>query len=128
MLKLSGAWLCGLSSVPQGSGLARVLVLYDGLRSSDAPPGVSSLGSATQHDKGGRRPRLSNSTAVADDSAATGTTTSIASMSESLSPSGRGANNEVDNKKTSMGDEFESMSLSGRTYTHPMPYRLESSS
>ena len=34
MLKLSGAWLCGLSSVPQGSGLARVLVLYAKLRSS----------------------------------------------------------------------------------------------
>jgi len=33
MLKLSGAWLCGLYSVPQGSGLSR-------LRSSDdsAPP------------------------------------------------------------------------------------------
>ena len=24
MLKLSGAWLCGLSSVPQGSGLSRL--------------------------------------------------------------------------------------------------------
>jgi hypothetical protein len=34
MLKLSGAWLYGLSSVPQGSGLARVLVLYAKLRSS----------------------------------------------------------------------------------------------
>jgi hypothetical protein len=34
MLKLSGAWLCGLSSIPQGSGLARVLVLYAKLRSS----------------------------------------------------------------------------------------------
>jgi hypothetical protein len=30
MLKLSGAWLCGLSSVPQGSGLSR-------LRSSLSP-------------------------------------------------------------------------------------------
>jgi len=39
----------------------------------DAPPGVSSLGSATQHDEGGRRPRLSNSTAVAED----GMTTSV---------------------------------------------------
>jgi hypothetical protein len=24
MLKLSGAWLCGLSSIPQGSGLSRL--------------------------------------------------------------------------------------------------------
>jgi hypothetical protein len=24
MLKLNGAWLCGLSSVPQGSGLSRL--------------------------------------------------------------------------------------------------------
>ena len=46
----------------------------------DAPPGVSSLGSATQHDEGGRRPQLSNSTAVADDSATTATTTSYPSF------------------------------------------------
>jgi len=60
----------------------------------DAPPGVSSLGgSATQHDEGGRRPRLSNSTAIADDGATTAMTTSIAAMSESSSSSGGGANN-----------------------------------
>jgi hypothetical protein len=26
MLKLNGAWLCGLSSVPQGSGLSRLII------------------------------------------------------------------------------------------------------
>ncbi len=49
-------------------------------------------------------------------------------MSESSSPSVGGANNKVDDEKTSMDDEYETMSSSGRTYTHPTPYRLESSS
>ena len=49
-------------------------------------------------------------------------------MSESSWSSGGGANNEVDDEKTYMDDEFESMSSSGRTYTHPTPYRLKSSS
>ena len=48
MLKLSGAWLCGLSSVPQGSGLSR-------LRSSSSipsrgpplPPPTSRVASST---------------------------------------------------------------------------------
>ncbi len=94
----------------------------------DALPGVSSLGSTTQHDEGGRRPRLSNSTAVADDGATTAATISIAAMFELSSLPGGGAYNEVDDEKTSMDDEFESMSSSDQTYTHPTPYRLESSS
>ena len=49
-------------------------------------------------------------------------------MSDLSSSSGGGANNEVDDEKTSMDDEFESMSSSDQTYTHPTPYRLESSS
>ena len=66
--------------------------------------------------------------AIADDGAMTVTTTSIAAMSESSSLLGGGTNNKVDDEKISMGKEFESMSSSGQTYTHPTPYRLKSSS
>ncbi|KAL3765242.1 hypothetical protein ACHAW5_010861 [Stephanodiscus triporus] len=67
--------------------------------------------------------RPSSSTAVADD----GATTPVAAMSSSSSSSaGGGANGEVDNEETSMDDEYGTMSSSGRTYTHPAPYRLES--
>ena len=47
-------------------------------------------------------------------------------MSDLSSSSGGGANNEVDDEKTSMDDEYGTMSLSSLTNTHPTPYRLES--
>jgi len=62
-----------------------------------------------------------DSTAVANDGATTVTTTSITAISASSLLLGGGANNEVADETTSMDDEFESMSSSGRTYTHPTP-------
>ena len=46
MLKLNGAWLCGLSSVPQGSGLSRLrssVVINDGRGSRAIDCGGSSV-------------------------------------------------------------------------------------
>ena len=54
------------------------------------------------------------------------------SLAMSSSSSGGTDNNDnsggenEDEKKTSMDDEYGAMSSSGRTYTHPSPYRLES--
>ena len=47
-------------------------------------------------------------------------------MSDLSSSSGGGANNEVDDEKTSIDDKYGTMSFSSPFNTYPTPYRLES--
>ena len=47
-------------------------------------------------------------------------------MSDLSSLSGGGANNKVDDEKTSMDDEYGTISSSSPTNTYPTPYCLES--